>query len=81
MHGKTVVKMGRGMSDLYMDRHDLAGLQGLGSCNEQDKGEWDKLQFLVLWVSTFQDCVTYVILLQGASWVTQAERIGGYVKF
>ena len=35
----TVVKMGRGMPDLYTDRHDEAGLQGLGDCKEQDKGE------------------------------------------
>ena len=26
----------------------FAGLQGLGNCKKQDKGEWDKLQFLVL---------------------------------
>ena len=31
------------------------GWQGLGNCKEQDKGEWDKLQFLVLWVPTFWD--------------------------
>jgi len=31
--------MGRAMPDLYMDRHDLAGLQGLGNCKELDKGE------------------------------------------
>ena len=35
----TVVKMGRGMPDLYMDRHDSAGFQGLGNCEEQDRGE------------------------------------------
>ena len=51
-------------------------------CKEQDKGEWDKLQFLVLWVPTFWDYMAYVIqTLQGASWVTEAERAGGYVKF
>ena len=33
----------------------FAGLQGLDDCKEQDKGEWDKLQFLVLWVPTFWD--------------------------
>ena len=33
----------------------FAGFQGLGDCKEQDKGEWDKLQFLVLWVPTFWD--------------------------
>ena len=33
----------------------FVGLQGLGDCKEQDKGEWDKLQFLVLWVPTFWD--------------------------
>ena len=33
----------------------FAGLQGPGDCKEQDKGEWDKLQFLVLWVPTFWD--------------------------
>ena len=49
---------------------------------EQDKGDWDKLQFLVLWVPTFWDYMTYVIqTLQGASWVTEAEGAGGYVKF
>ena len=47
----TEVKMGRGMPGL--DRHDEAGLQGLGDCKEQDKGERDKLQFLVLQVPTF----------------------------
>ena len=51
-------------------------------CKEQDKGDWDKLQFLVLWVPTFWDYMTYVIqTLQGASWVTEAEGAGGYVKF
>ena len=38
---------GEGMPDLYMRRHDQAGLQGPGDCKEQDKGEWDMLQFLV----------------------------------
>ena len=33
----TAVKMGRVLLDL--DRHDEAGLQGLGNCKEQDKGE------------------------------------------
>ena len=33
----------------------FVGLQGLGNCKEQDKGEWDKPQFLVLWVPTFWD--------------------------
>ena len=33
----------------------FAGLHGLGNCKEQDKGEWDKLHFLVLWVSAFWD--------------------------
>ena len=33
----------------------FAGLWGLGDCKEQDKAEWDKLQFLVLWVPTFWD--------------------------
>ena len=33
----------------------FAGLQGLSDCKEQDKGEWDKLQFPVLWVPTFWD--------------------------
>ena len=33
----------------------FGGLQGLGDCKEQDKGEWDKLQFLLLWVPTFWD--------------------------
>ena len=33
----------------------FSGLQGLGDCKEQDKGKWDKLQFLVLWVPTFWD--------------------------
>ena len=33
----------------------FSGLRGLGDCKEQDKGEWDKLQFLVLWVPTFWD--------------------------
>ena len=36
------------MPDLYTDRHDEAGLQGLSNCKEQDKGEGDKLQLLVL---------------------------------
>ena len=59
-----------------------AGLQGLGKCKEQDKGEWDKPQFLVLWVPTFWDYVTYKIqTLQGASWVTEAEGTGDYIKF
>ena len=44
----TAVKMGRGMPDLYTDRHDEAGLQGLSNCEEQDKGEGGKLQLLVL---------------------------------
>ena len=35
----TVVKMGRRMPDLYTDRHDQAGLQGLGDCKEQGKAE------------------------------------------
>ena len=35
--------------------HGFSGLQGLGNCKEQDKGEWDKLQSLVLWVPTFWD--------------------------
>ena len=34
---------------------------GLGDCKQQDEGEWDKLQFLVLWVPTFWDCMTCVI--------------------
>ena len=33
----------------------FVGLQGLGDCKQQDKGEWDRLQFLVLWVPTFRD--------------------------
>ena len=33
----------------------FSGLQGLGDCKEQDKGKWDKLQFLVLWIPTFWD--------------------------
>ena len=33
----TAVKMG--MPDLYTDRHDEVGLQGLGNSKEQDKGE------------------------------------------
>ena len=33
----------------------FAGLQGLDDCKEQDKGEWDNLQFLALWVPTFWD--------------------------
>ena len=65
-----------------MDRHDYAGLQELGDCKEQDKGEWDKLQFIVLGVPTFWDDMTYVIqALQEASWVTEAEWAGGDVKF
>ena len=43
---------------LYMDIARLSrfvGFQGLGDCKEQDKVEWDKLQFLVLWVPTFWD--------------------------
>ena len=36
------------MPDFYTDRHDEAGLQGLSNCREQDKGEGDKLQLLVL---------------------------------
>ena len=65
-----------------LDRHDEAGLLGLGDCKEQDKGEWDKLQFLVFRVLTFQDYMTYVIeTLQGVSWVTEAEGEGDYVKF
>ena len=43
--------MGKGKPGLGM--HDEAGLQGLGDCKEQDKGEWDNLQFLVLQVPTF----------------------------
>ena len=35
----TVVKMWRGMPDLYTDMHDEAGLQGLDNCKEQHKGE------------------------------------------
>ena len=35
----TAVKTRRGMPDLYMDKHDWAGLQGLGNCKEQYKGE------------------------------------------
>ena len=65
-----------------MVRHDQVGLQGLGDYKEQDKGEWDKLQLLVLWVPTFWDYMTYVIqTLQGASWVTEADGAGGYVEF
>ena len=72
--------MGTGMPGL--DRHEQAGLQGLGDCKEQDKGKWDKLQFLVFQVPTSWDYVTYVIYtLQGASWLTEAEWEGGYVKF
>ena len=37
MHAGTAVKMGKGMPGL--GRHDSAGLQGLGDCKEQDKGE------------------------------------------
>ena len=33
----TAVKMGKGMPGL--DRYDEAGLQGLGNCKEQEKGE------------------------------------------
>ena len=33
----------------------FVGFQGLVDCKEQDKGEWDKFQFLVLWVPTFWD--------------------------
>ena len=32
----------------------FVGLKGLSNCTEQDKGEWDKLQFLLLWVLTFR---------------------------
>ena len=39
----------------------FAGFQGLGNCKQQDEGEWGKLQFLVLWVPTFWDCMTCVI--------------------
>ena len=39
MHLGTVVKMGRGMPELHIDRHDQAGFQGLGNCKEQDKGK------------------------------------------
>ena len=54
----------------------------LGNYREQDKGEWDKFQFLVLQVPTFWDYMTYMIqTLQGASWVTETEQAGGYVKF
>ena len=42
----TAVKTGSGVPDLYTDRHDEAGLQGLSNCKEQDKGEGDKLQLL-----------------------------------
>ena len=52
--------MGRGMPELYTDRYDQACLQGPGNCKEQDKGKWDKLQFLVLYVPTFWDYVTYL---------------------
>ena len=76
----TAVKMGKGMPGL--DRYDEAGLQGLGNCKEQEKGEWDKLQFLVLQVPTFWDYMTYMIqTFQGASWVIEAEGEGGYIKF
>ena len=33
----TAVNMGKGMPGL--DRYDEAGLQGLGNCKEQEKGE------------------------------------------
>ena len=33
----------------------FAGLQSLGDCKEQDKGAWDKLWVLVLWVPIFWD--------------------------
>ena len=57
----------------------FVGLKGLDDCKEYDNGEWDKLQFLVLW-PPFSE--TYVIqTLQGASWVTEAQGAGGYVKF
>ena len=56
--------------------------QGLGNCKEQDKGEWDKLQFLVPSVPTFWDYMTYMIQpVQRASWGTEAGQAGGYVRF
>ena len=81
-HSK-VWALNKGVTEfLYLDRHDLVGFQGLGDCKEQDKGEWDKLQFLVLWVPSFWDYVTYMIQIsQEASWVTEAEGAEGYVKF
>ena len=42
------VKMGWRMPGLCMDRHD-----GLGNCQKLNKGECDKLQFLVFKVPTF----------------------------
>ena len=33
----------------------FVGLQELGNCKEQEEGEWDKLQFPVMWVPTFWD--------------------------
>ena len=59
----------------------LSGFAGAGQLQRAGKGEWDKLQFLALWVPTFWDYMTYVIqTLQGTSWVTEAEGAGGYVK-
>ena len=50
----------------------FADFQGLGDCKQQDKGEWDKLQFLVLWTPTFWDCMTCVI--QTLQWASELQR-------
>ena len=50
-----------GEGDAWPGQAWLSRLQGEGDYKEQDKGEWDKLQFLVLQVPTFWDYVTYMI--------------------
>ena len=57
----------------------FAGLQGQGDCKEQDKGEWDKLQLLVLWVPTSWDLRDPDFA--GSKLSYRGREAGGYVKF
>ena len=61
------------MPDLYMDRHDEAGLQGLSNCREQDRVR--EIAAAPSKVPTFWDYVTYVIqTLQGAQLSYRGRR-------
>ena len=50
-----------GEGDAWPGQAWLSRFAGVSDCKEQNKGERDKLQFLVLQVPIFWDYATYVI--------------------